>query len=126
MDDENAVGVLSSVLIANSISTFLQQLTEFVFAPLSRQIDVFGVYEMKIKCNNRLSSNFQVLTEYDGFDLFSADTTKEIKIVSTKFVSRFCHRQLTFCLLVRIGPMFNFFSKCIKLCGFDDCRWREV
>ena len=36
----------------------------------------------------------------------NADATDETKIVTTKFVLGFCHGQLRFCLLVRIGPYF--------------------
>ena len=34
----------------------------------------------------------------------NADATDETKIVTTKFALGFCHGQLRFCLLVRIGP----------------------
>ena len=43
-------------------------------------------------------------TQFEDFDHVSADATEETKIVTTKFVLRFCHGQLQFCLLVRIGP----------------------
>ena len=36
----------------------------------------------------------------------NADATDETKIVTTKFALGFCHGQLRFCLLVRIGPYF--------------------
>ena len=42
-------------------------------------------------------------TQLEDFNHVSADATDETKIVTTKFVLGFCHGQLRFCLLVRIG-----------------------
>ena len=41
---------------------------------------------------------------FEDFNHINADATDETKIVTTKFVLGFCHGQLRFCLLVRIGP----------------------
>ena len=43
-------------------------------------------------------------TQFEDFNHVNADATDETKIVTTKFVLGFCHQQLRFCLLVRIGP----------------------
>ena len=43
-------------------------------------------------------------TQFEDFNHVNADATDETKIVTTKFVLGFCHGQLRFCLLVRIGP----------------------
>ena len=41
-------------------------------------------------------------------DHVNSDATDETKIVMTKFVLGFCHGQLRFCLLVRIGPYWRY------------------
>ena len=43
-------------------------------------------------------------TQFGDSNHVSADATDETKIVTTKFLLGFCHGQLRFCLLVRIGP----------------------
>ena len=45
------------------------------------------------------------MTQFEGFNHVNMDATDETKIVTTKFVLGFCHGQLRFCLLVRIGPL---------------------
>ena len=44
-------------------------------------------------------------TQFEDFNHVNADATDETKIVTTKIVLGFCHGQLQFCLLVRIGPL---------------------
>ena len=44
------------------------------------------------------------MTQFEDFNHVNADATDKTKIVTTKFVLGFCHGQLRFCLLVRIGP----------------------
>ena len=43
-------------------------------------------------------------TQFEDFNHVNADATDKTKIVTTKFVLGFCHGQIRFCLLVRIGP----------------------
>ena len=45
------------------------------------------------------------MTQFEDFNHVNMDATDETKIVTTKFVLGFCHGQLRFCLLVRIGPL---------------------
>ena len=64
-------------------------------------------------------------TQFEDFYHVNADAIDETKIVTTKFVSGFCHGQLRFCLLVRFGPYFANFGS-MRICFMTNNHFHFV